>query len=116
MLLRCAHNLRILSICLGRPMAVEDTDCNCEFPLDMDDSELETFGKRNTHDSLLQGSISLPPSSRLTGFLSFLRLCKISGKIDRSVNSIQIQQSCKGPKKAAEFKRLVDALDTELEK
>lgn len=108
---------RILSICLGRPMAIEDADCDCEIPLDMDDSELEIFCRSdNTRNASLRRSVSgTPSSSGLGGFLSLLRLCQLSGKITRSVNYVHLKQNRKGYKKAAEPMRLARELDLELE-
>lgn len=98
-------------------MAIEDADCDCEIPLDMDDSELEIFCRsNNTRNASLRRSVSCTPSSSgLSGFLSLLRLCQISGKITRSVNYVHLKQNRKEYKKAAESMRLARELDLELE-
>ncbi len=101
---------RVLSTCLGRPMGVEDLDCDCEMPLDMDDDELEAYCNRSHH-------VSGPPlgPSRLTGFIVFSHLCRIAGKIARSMSLLQLRRMREnGHLKRAELRALVKSLDAEL--
>ena len=104
-------NRRLLSICLGRPVGVEDSDCDCEIPLDMDDDELQIYSKQPPN---LRNKPSNP--SRLAGFVSFSRLCNIAGKISRASNALQTSRNGKKPThaKQREHHQLVLSLDSEL--
>ncbi|KAL1872321.1 hypothetical protein VTK73DRAFT_1552 [Phialemonium thermophilum] len=72
---------RVISICLGRPMAAIDEDCDCDFPLDMSDEQLDLFARRSHQMESLPPLP--PPPSATTGFIAFSRLCRIAGKIQR---------------------------------
>jgi hypothetical protein len=65
-------------------MGVEDSDCNCGIPLDLDDGELEAYCKA-------QQDLRIKPStpSQLAGFIAFSKLCQISGKVIRAVNPLR---------------------------
>lgn len=71
---------RVTSICLGRPAAIHDEDCNCEMPLNVSDEDLESFA----HQPSSIGSHYDPQaSSPAMGFLAFAKLCRIAGKIQQ---------------------------------
>ena len=94
-------------------MAVDDPDCDCEMPLDMDDSELEVYSRQSPH---LRTNPTTP--SRLTGFIGLSRLCRIAGKIVRAVNPLQMQHRTRrgnSPRLSIEQRKRVEALDAELE-
>ncbi|PVH74792.1 hypothetical protein DL98DRAFT_428701 [Cadophora sp. DSE1049] len=101
--------IRVLSNCLGRPMAVEDGDCDCEIPLDLDDEELEGYC-RSPNSSFLNDQ----KTSRLTGFIVFSKLCKVSGQIARSMTSLMLQHKDKSLRKGRKLRRLVTELENEL--
>ncbi|CAG9952688.1 unnamed protein product [Clonostachys rosea f. rosea IK726] len=67
---------RVTSICLGRPMAINDCDCCCDLPMPVADEELEAACNRAT-----PFDDGLPATSPLSGFLAFAQLCQISGKV-----------------------------------
>jgi hypothetical protein len=92
-------------------MGVDDSDCNCEMPLDMDDAQLEAYCNESPN---LRSKPSCP--SRLAGFISFSKLCYISGRIVRVMNPLQMRQMRKkvGPKRLKEKQKLVESLDAEL--
>lgn len=95
-------------------MAIEDADCDCEMPLDMDDSELEIFCRSNdTRDISLQRSI--PQSSCPSGFLSLLRLLSDFRQYYTIRELYHLRRNRKGFKKAAELMKLARVLDLELE-
>jgi hypothetical protein len=98
---------RLLAICLGRPLGIEDTDCNCEIPLDLDDHQLETYCR-------IPSSQRTKPSipSRLSGFIAFSRLCQIAGKVIRAMNPLHMRTT--SPKRLHERQILVSSLDAEL--
>lgn len=91
-------------------MGVEDADCNCEIPLDLDDEALEFFCREPPDKRISPSAPSL-----LAGFIAFSKLCRISGKVIRAVNPLQWQ---KGRRKSItgrmRGKETIDLLDTEL--
>ncbi|RDW74926.1 hypothetical protein BP6252_06068 [Coleophoma cylindrospora] len=101
---------RLLSVCLGRPVAVEDADCDCEIPLDLDDDELAA------HCRILpeQRPTTIGPS-RMSGFIAFSRLCQISAKIVRAMNPLKSRRKRrKNTTEKANAQKLVDSFDLEL--
>ena len=102
---------RLLAICLGRPMGVEDADCNCEIPLDLNDDELEAYCRSQPE----RRTRPLKPSL-LAGFIALSKLCRNSGKAIRAVNSLQLQ---KGRRRSTTIRstgkeKLFESLDAEL--
>ncbi|KAI9148822.1 transcriptional regulatory protein [Paramyrothecium foliicola] len=99
---------RVISICLGRPLAAHDADCRSELPLAVADDELE-------HACAHPESLRNRPASALplSGFLAFARLCRISGKIQRLHSPSRIADSTK-PEKVAQLTRAVAAVDKSL--
>jgi hypothetical protein len=92
-------------------MGVEDSVCNCEIPLDLDDDELELYFKE-------QPDLRIKPAtpSQLAGFIAFSKLCQISGKVIRAVNPLRWQ---KGRRRSTTSRlsgkeKLFKSLDTEL--
>ncbi|CZR65615.1 uncharacterized protein PAC_15515 [Phialocephala subalpina] len=99
----------VLSNCLGRPMGVEDGDCDCEMPLDLEDGDLDIYCKASS-----QASPGVQKVSRLTGFIVFSKLTKISGNISRSMTSLMLQQKNKNSRKVKMLRKLVVKLEGEL--
>ena len=89
-------------------MAVEDGDCDCEIPLDLDDEELESYCKSS------EFFLDDQKTSRLTGFIVFSKLCKVSGQIARSMTSLMLQRKDKNLGKARKLRNLVTELENEL--
>lgn len=79
---------RTVSICLGRPMAVDDKDCCCELPLDVSDEALERYCQDSSRDARVLHD-ALPP---LTGFLAFARLCQISVRIQQLGSPLRLRK------------------------
>lgn len=100
---------RVLSHCLGRPVGVEDSDCDCEIPLDMDDYQLEEYCKQSQPIGLTTHG----PSS-LTGFIVFSQLSQISGRISRLMNLPSLRRNKSNAVKARKFRQRIRDLDTEL--
>ncbi|KAH6647177.1 fungal-specific transcription factor domain-containing protein [Truncatella angustata] len=99
---------RVISICLGRPMAAQDADCHCELPMDISDDDLDTWCRDPGH----------PPqnpqaSTLMTGFLAFARLCRIGGKIQQLYSPLRIRE-LSDPTKAKRYLRTIGALDKKL--
>jgi hypothetical protein len=84
----------LLSITLGRPVGIDDNDCDCEMPLDIDDDSLESYCASISTANTSSRSQNQPPlsPSRLTGFLAFSRLCVIAGKIVRAMSSLEMKR------------------------
>ncbi|EOD50241.1 putative fungal specific transcription factor domain-containing protein [Neofusicoccum parvum UCRNP2] len=95
---------RLLSMCLGRPMAVDDDDCDCELPLDMADEHLDLYCR--------DPSVGCGSSSALAGFLAFSELCKIASRIVKSTRAVQRSQGSRSLKK--ELQSQTEALDGQL--
>lgn len=94
-------------------MGIEDSDCDCEMPLDIDDNSLESYcASRSTSTTSPSQPLHQPslPLSRLTGFLAFSRLCKIAGKVVRTMSALQMKR----PQRAKDLRKMVKALDQEL--
>ncbi|KAJ1311719.1 hypothetical protein OPQ81_010190 [Rhizoctonia solani] len=103
----CAYGLdRMLAVALGRPVGIDDSDCDVELPVPLDDEALQDFFARKPVD---RSSPSL-----MYGFIALTTLYKIAGKVLRSVYALD---KCKGhlrAEKLAELQASVDRLDSQL--
>ncbi|QRV90849.1 Fungal specific transcription factor domain [Ceratobasidium sp. AG-Ba] len=85
----CVYGLdRMLAVALGRPVGIDDADCDVELPVPLDDEALQDFFARKPVD---RSSPSL-----MYGFIALTTLYKIAGK------------------KLSELQYTVDRLDTQL--
>ncbi|ENH67190.1 Putative transcriptional regulatory protein C3C7.04 [Fusarium oxysporum f. sp. cubense race 1] len=77
---------RIVSVCLGRPMAANDSDCCCALPLPLGDEEVDTLYS-------LEGTLDhdMNPRSALSGFLDLIGLCKVSGEVQSIQSPTEIR-------------------------
>ncbi|ETN36260.1 uncharacterized protein HMPREF1541_08537 [Cyphellophora europaea CBS 101466] len=85
----CVYSIdRLLSLCLGRPSAADDQDCDCRYPMKIDDTELE-----RSFDSHLPGTSSLVDGRTggrdMSEFATLIGLCQLAGSINRAVNPIR---------------------------
>jgi hypothetical protein len=129
----CVYSLdRVVSICLGRPFAVDDRDCACDLPWDLSDEDLQrqcraqaqaqahARSARSAADppsvTSIDPPLPPPPSSPMTGFIAFARLCRIAGKIQRlgSPSSLLGLSASSGNNKARLLAARVVALDRDL--
>ncbi|KAG9126164.1 hypothetical protein FRC07_004634 [Ceratobasidium sp. 392] len=103
----CVYGLdRMLAVALGRPVGIDDADCDVELPVPLDDEALQSFFARQPVD---RSSPSL-----MYGFIALTTLYKIAGKVLRSVYALD---KCKGhlrAEKLAELQYTVDRLDAQL--
>ncbi|CAE6524003.1 unnamed protein product [Rhizoctonia solani] len=103
----CVYGLdRMLAVALGRPVGIDDSDCDVELPVPLDDEALQEFFARKPVD---RSSPSL-----MYGFIALTTLYKIAGKVLRSVYALD---KCKGrlrAEKLAELQSVVDRLDSQL--
>ncbi|KFA71066.1 hypothetical protein S40288_05515 [Stachybotrys chartarum IBT 40288] len=103
---------RVTSMCLGRPMAADDSECYCELPKSIGDDDLENY----LHVAkTAEESLSEPSSSPLTGFLAFTQLCHIGGKIQK-LHSPSRMRRLRDPRKFEQFLRSVASLQKLLDK
>ncbi|KAL4933996.1 MFS transporter [Aspergillus undulatus] len=96
----------LMSICLGRPMAIDEADCCCDLPFDISNEDLEQFGLPK------DSTPSLAPSpSPMAGFLAFTRFCRIAARVHRFYSSSRIRGR-DGPATGVEdWSTLLPALD-----
>ncbi|KXH25930.1 hypothetical protein CSAL01_04484 [Colletotrichum salicis] len=108
----CVYTLdRITSICLGRPLAVQDEDCHCELPSDVRDEDIVSGIKS-------QGAIDEEATmSPMSGFLAFARLCRLAGKIQEFSSPLKLRKiASANADKTHRFLARVDAHDQALRK
>ena len=99
---------RMLALALGRPLGIEDADCDVELPVAVDDESLADYFKGAN-----------PPQkfpSLMTGALALITLYQIAGRILRQVYAIDNCKDHLEPEKRAELLRSVEDLDSELNK
>lgn len=98
----------MLALTLGRPLGIDDRDCDVELPVDVDDEYLsEYFAGAN-----------MPRNTPflMRGFLELVGLYGIAGKVLRQVYSLDKCKEHLEPEKRAELNRSVETLDKELVK
>ncbi|KAI0959822.1 hypothetical protein AcW1_004536 [Taiwanofungus camphoratus] len=99
---------RMLALALGRPLAIEDSDCDVELPVDVDDENLPKYFSGAT---LTRTSPSL-----MKGFIELTSLYKIAGQVLRQVYALDKCRDNLEPDKRAELNRSVESLDKALTK
>lgn len=72
---------RMLAIALGRPLGIDDRDCDTEFPLQVDDDDLQAY-----LDNKLPAQDTPSP---MVGFVALSALFKIGGEVLRGVYSVR---------------------------
>ncbi|KAF8592537.1 hypothetical protein K439DRAFT_1400441 [Ramaria rubella] len=72
---------RMLAIALGRPLGIDDRDCDAEFPIQVDDDHLQPF-----LDNTLAPQTSPSP---MVGFVALSALFKIGGDVLRRIYSVK---------------------------
>ncbi|KAJ7095169.1 fungal-specific transcription factor domain-containing protein [Mycena belliarum] len=99
---------RMLALALGRPLGVNDSDCDVEYPVEVDDEHLPEYfsgaALPERQPSLMAGSVAL------TG------LYKIAGRVLREVYALENCKDHLEPDRKAELQRTVESLDGELTK
>ncbi|KAI0370240.1 hypothetical protein BV20DRAFT_1019279, partial [Pilatotrama ljubarskyi] len=99
---------RMLALALGRPLAIEDADCDVEIPVELDDELLQRYFQG---EQMPQGQISL-----MRGFIELIELYKIAGRVLREVYALDKTKDQLELDKRAELHRSVEALDRSLTK
>src|SRR5882762_2728153 len=100
---------RMLALALGRPLGVEDSDCDVELPVEVDDDHLSNYFSLGAQAS--QQYLSL-----MTGTNALTGLYKIAGRVLREVYSLELCRDQLEPEKRVELQRTVETLDRELTK
>lgn len=98
----------MLALALGRPLGVEDSDCDVEYPVDIDDDYLPEY--------FSGASISHMRPSLMTGSIALSTLYKIAGQVLRQVYAIDKFKEQLEPEKKVELQRTVESLDNDLTK
>lgn len=99
---------RMLALALGRPLGINDSDCDVEMPADVDDEYLPEY---YTGAPMTQRQPSL-----MSGFLALITLYKIGGRVLREVYALENCKDQLEPERKAELQRTVESLDNELTK
>ncbi|TBU32080.1 fungal-specific transcription factor domain-containing protein [Dichomitus squalens] len=99
---------RMLALALGRPLAIEDADCDVEIPVELDDELLPQYFAGAL---LPRGQISL-----MRGFIELISLYRIAGRVLREVYALDKCKDHLEMDKRAELQRSVETLDRRLTK
>ncbi|KAG9016252.1 hypothetical protein FRB90_003606 [Tulasnella sp. 427] len=116
----CVYGLdRMLAGTLGRPLGTEDSDCDVELPLPIDDVDLPAhfqtvveMGASPSMRDLPEASIELSNKSLMAGFNALTELYVIVGKVLRTVYAVDAVEACKEAVERTQAH--VAALDKEL--
>lgn len=77
----CVYSLdRMLALALGRPLGIEDSDCDADYPAEYDDDELP--------DYFSGANMQKPQPSLMMGFIALVDLYKIAGRLCRQIYGI----------------------------
>ncbi|KAL5527321.1 hypothetical protein ACEPAG_6112 [Sanghuangporus baumii] len=97
---------RMLAMALGRPLGIEDSDCDAEYPFEFDDEELPEFFA----GSIIQKS----QPSLVVGFIALCDLYRIAGRVCRQIYSIDSFREHLETQKVQELTEQAASLDAEL--
>lgn len=97
---------RMLAVALGRPLGINDSDCDVEYPLDVDDDKLPEY--------FSGAPMSQNPMSLMTGIIALIKLYEIGGRVLRDVYAIENCKDHLEPERKADLQRMVESLDNEL--
>ncbi|KAG7097271.1 hypothetical protein E1B28_004637 [Marasmius oreades] len=99
---------RMLALALGRPLGIEDSDCDVEDPVEVDDENLAEYFSGATM-----------PTDRIaliTGYVALTKLYQIAGCVLRQVYALDNCKDQLEPERKIELQRIVESLDAELTK
>jgi hypothetical protein len=96
----------MFALTLGRPLGIEDSDCDVELPVDVEDEHLpEYFGGALMTDK---------QPSLMAGFIAFITLYKIAGSMLRRVYALETWKGFMTLDRTSELQQTVEAIDQEL--
>jgi hypothetical protein len=90
-------------------MVVDEVDCFCPLPIDLNDEDLESYLKAGQPD------MDPDRTSKLTGFLVFSRLCQISARISRASRRFHPLKNRSNSKRWRKIRKRVQSLESDLE-
>ncbi|KAJ7179341.1 fungal-specific transcription factor domain-containing protein [Mycena filopes] len=99
---------RMLALALGRPLGVNDSDCDVELPVEVDDEHLPEY--------FAGASMTQRQPSLMTGSVALTGLYKIAGRVLREVYALENCKDHLEPERKAELQRTVESLDALLTK
>ncbi|KAG6880071.1 hypothetical protein C0992_006883 [Termitomyces sp. T32_za158] len=99
---------RMLALALGRPLGINDSDCDVEQPVEVDDDHLPEYFNGAT--------MPQPRPSLMAGSVALNHLYEIGGRVLRQVYALDICRDQLEPEKKAELQHTVETLDNELTK
>ncbi|KAJ7507534.1 fungal-specific transcription factor domain-containing protein [Mycena galericulata] len=99
---------RMLALALGRPLGINDSDCDVELPVEVDDEHLPDY-----YDG---ATVPQRQPSLMSGFVALTGLYKIAGRVLREVYALENCKDHLEPDRKAELQRTVESLDGELTK
>jgi hypothetical protein len=98
----------MLALALGRPLGINDSDCDVELPVDVDDEHLPEYF------SIAGATMPQRQFSLMTGSISLIKLYEIGGRVLRQVYALEICRDQLEPERKVELQRMVESLDNEL--
>ncbi|CCM02825.1 uncharacterized protein FIBRA_04937 [Fibroporia radiculosa] len=97
---------RMLALALGRPLAIEDADCDVELPIEVDDEQLPEY--------FAGATMSQQAPSLMKGFVELTLLFQLAGQVLRQVYALDKCRDNLEQEKRAELQRAVESLDNSL--
>ncbi|PPQ82937.1 hypothetical protein CVT24_012850 [Panaeolus cyanescens] len=99
---------RMLALALGRPLGINDSDCDVELPVEIDDDLLpEYFSGAMMNQS---------KPSLMTGTIALIKLYEIGGRVLRQVYALDVCRDGLEPERKTDLQKIVESLDNELTK
>lgn len=99
---------RMLALALGRPLGINDSDCDVELPVEVDDEHLAEY--------FTGAPMNQRQPSLMTGTVALIRLYEIGGRVLRQVYALDICRDHLEPERKADLQKTVESLDGELTK
>lgn len=108
----------MLAVALGRPLGIDDVDCDVELPLDIDDVALPKYfaglATKSTPQNSSTSDSATGSTSLMKGFNALTCLFKIAGQVLRSVYALDKCKENLDDEKMSELQASVDRLDKAL--
>jgi hypothetical protein len=98
----------MLALALGRPLGINDSDCDVESPVEVDDEHLPEY--------FSGAQMTQRQPSLMTGSIALTSLYEIAGRVLREVYALENCKDQLEPDRKADLQRTVESLDTELTK